>query len=205
MSRARIKALVRQFAQNGIKLLLENPRNVRELLAIAQVKVLDLIDFERMSLVPTSFVQRDYRHVEADVVLRAPVRRSGKGRARRSVTIYILIEHQSRPDLIMILRALDYVVQIYKSQVRAWRRRHRSDAGLRLHPVLPVVLYTGARRWKGLGKLVDLIEMSSCCVASSSTWRRCRRLNARAGWNYFPSCKPSFIMNETRPSIQACN
>ncbi len=160
MSRDRIRALVRQFTENGIKMLLENSRNVRELLAIGEVSVLDLIDFDHMRRVPTSFVQRDYRHVEADVVLRAPLRRPGKQRGKRTVTIYILIEHQSQPDYIMALRVLDYVVQIYKSQVRDWLRRHRSLAGRRLQPVLPVVLYTGLRRWEGLGQLADLVEMA---------------------------------------------
>jgi hypothetical protein len=159
MSRARIEAIVRQFPQNGLKLLLEDPRNVRELLAVAGVAVLDLIDFEHMTRAGTTFVQRDYRHVEADVVLRAPLHRPGKGRGRRRITIYILIEHQSEPDPVMALRVLEYVVQIYRAQAREWDQRHRSFAGLRLQPVLPVVLYTGAGRWDALGRLADLVEM----------------------------------------------
>jgi len=109
---------------------------------------------------PTSFVQRDFRHVEADVVLRAPLYRPGKQRTRRTITIYILIEHQSEPDPMMAFRMLEYVVQIYKAQAREWRREHRSFTGLRLHPVLPVVFYTGRRRWEALGRFVDLIDMS---------------------------------------------
>jgi len=70
MSRARIKAIVREFAENGIKLLLEDPANVRELLAITDLAMLEQIDFERMIRVRTTFVLRDYRHVEADVILR---------------------------------------------------------------------------------------------------------------------------------------
>ena len=59
----------------------------------------------------------------------------------------------------MAFRVLEYVVQIYKAQAREWRRRHRSFAGLRLHPVLPVVFYTGTRRWDALGRVADLIDM----------------------------------------------
>jgi hypothetical protein len=58
----------------------------------------------------------------------------------------------------MLLRVLDYLVQIWKGQLRAWNRRHRSVAGFRLQPVLPVVLYTGTQRWDDLGRLVDLVE-----------------------------------------------
>ena len=159
MSRARIKAIVRQFAENGIKLLLEDPRNVRDLLVIREAAMVDLIDFDHMTRLPTSFVQRDFRHVEADVVLHAPLRRVGKQQPRQVVTVYILIEHQSEPDAMMVFRVLEYVVQIYKAQTRDWHRRHKSFAGLRLHPVLPVVFYTGTRRWEAVGRVADLIDM----------------------------------------------
>jgi hypothetical protein len=159
MSRARLKAIVRQFTENGVKLLLEVPANVRELLAVPDFPLLKQIDFDRMIRVRTSFVLRDYRHVEADVVLRAPLLRKSKDQKRRSITIYILIEHQAEPDPMMPFRVLEYVVQIYKAQARQWRRRHSSFAGLRLRPVLPVVFYTGTRRWENLGRLVDLIDL----------------------------------------------
>ncbi len=82
MIRARIKAIVRQFAENGMKLLLEDPRNVRDLLLIQGAKMLDLIDFDHMTRLPTSFVQRDFRHVEADVVLCATC--AGLANSRKS-------------------------------------------------------------------------------------------------------------------------
>ncbi len=159
MAHARIRAIIRQFAQNGMKLLLEDPRNVRELLTIAEIGMLDQIDFERMTRLRTSFVLRDYRHVEADVVLHAPLRRSARAGERHAITIYVLIEHQSEPDATMAFRVLEYVVQIYKAQTREWARQHGTLKGLRLHPVLPVVFYTGRRHWERLGRLVDLIEM----------------------------------------------
>ncbi len=43
-------------------------------------------------------------------------------------------------------------------QVRRWSGKHASLAGFRLHPVLPLVLYTGTRKWDRLGNVVDLIE-----------------------------------------------
>jgi hypothetical protein len=155
----RHEAIIRQFPENGMKLLLENPKNVRDLLAIQGTEYAELIQFERMRLVRTTFVARDYRHVEADVVFQAPLRRVPDGGRRRKITLYILIEHQSEPDRLMPLRALEYVVQIFKAQVRAWTRIHASVASLRLQPVLPVVFYTGTRSWPSIGRLADLVEM----------------------------------------------
>jgi hypothetical protein len=76
-----------------------------------------------------------------------------------TITVYILIEHQSEPDRLMPLRLLEYVVGIFKSQTRDWARHHRSFAGIRLQPVLPVGFYTGTHRWDAIGSLSDLIEM----------------------------------------------
>lgn len=122
-----------------------------------------VIDFARMKLVQTTFVERDYRHVESDVVLTAPLRI--RGRSRRRLMIYILIEHQSEPDPLMPLRMLEYVVQIFKFQTRNWSARHRSFARLRIEPVLPVVFYTGVRRWNSIGTLTDLIELGERFVS----------------------------------------
>ncbi len=159
MDQSRVLQIVRQFWENAIKLLLEDPKNVRDLLALCGADIVKRIDLGRVKLVQTTFVERDYRHVESDVVLLAPLRRRKGERTARVLLIYILIEHQSEPDRLMPLRSVDYVVQIFKYQVREWSKTHRSLARIRLHPVLPVVFYTGTQRWDSVGRLVDLVEM----------------------------------------------
>jgi hypothetical protein len=72
--------------------------------------------------------------------------------------IYILIEHQSEADRLMPLRLADSQVQIFRYQVRQWLKTHASEAQICLSPVLPVVFYTGLRRWPEVGTLADLIE-----------------------------------------------
>ena len=161
VSSARIEQIVRQFKENGLKLLLENPHNARDLLLLTGADLVDLIDFEHLTRDATTFVGRDYRHLEADVVLVAPLRHRNGARPRQTILIYILIEHQSEPDRLMPLRMLEYVLQIYKYQIRRWSRHHRSFSGLRLQPVLPVVFYTGTRRWKSVGRLVDLLALGA--------------------------------------------
>ncbi|MBN2490293.1 MAG: Rpn family recombination-promoting nuclease/putative transposase [Planctomycetes bacterium] len=156
MNRKRIRELARNFHENGMKLLLEDPRNVRDLVMLVSRDLAERIDFERLKPVKQTFVRKDYRHVHTDIVLTAPLRGEPEGGKR--VWIYILIEHQSEPDRMMPLRLHDYVIQILRYQEREWKRRHRSVAGLRLQPVLPIVLYTGDRRWDTVGTLPDLID-----------------------------------------------
>jgi hypothetical protein len=155
LSRRRIRELVRQFKENGMKLMLEHPANVRDLLRLLHVRWLEEIDFDHLVQIKTTFIRRDYRHLESDIVLIAPL--VGKGRSRRKLLIYILIEHQSEPDRLMPLRLADSQLQIFRYQVRQWSRKHRSLAGVQLLPVLPVVLYTGLRHWPQVGTLVDLM------------------------------------------------
>ena len=154
--RARIRELVRQFKENGMKMMLEHPANVRELLSLLDTPWLNEIDFTRLQQIKTTFIRRDYRHLESDIVLTAPL--AGPGRSRTKLLIYVLIEHQSEPDRLMPLRLVDSQSQIFRYQLRKWSQTHGSPARARLMPVLPVVFYTGVKRWPQVGTLADLIE-----------------------------------------------
>jgi hypothetical protein len=160
MSRSRVNSIVRNFPENSIKLLLEDPKNVRDLLEMAGAEIIPWIDFDTLEPVKTTFVHRDYRHVEADVVLVASLRDpAGKRRRpRKKLLIYILLEHQSKPSRLLPLRELDYMVQIFKYQQRQWMKMHSSLEGIRFAPVLPVVFYTGTDRWDSPGSLAERIE-----------------------------------------------
>ena len=156
MDRNRIREFARNFPENGMKLLLEDPKNVRDVLRLAGRDIAERIDLGRLQHVKETFVHRDYRHIVADAVVKAPLRVRLSGDER--IWIYILVEHQSEPDRLMPLRLIDYVVQIFKFQEREWERLHGSTAGIRLQPVLPVVLYPGVRRWNAVGTVADLID-----------------------------------------------
>ncbi len=190
LNKERVRQFVRRFTENGVKLLLEDPGNVRDLLVLAGAAMVGRIDFGRMEVVRTTYVQRDYRHIESDMVLSAPLRRPG-GKRKPRVTVYVLIEHQSEPDEWMAVRVLEYVVAIYRTQMRQWRSDHASMAGLRLQPVLPVVFYTGTRRWDDLGRLADRVEMGEEFAAVIPTIQplffnlsatESGRLGAEGGW-----------------------
>ena len=78
----RVRELVRQFKENGTKMLLEHPANVRDLLSLVHAPWLDEIDFRRMQQIKTTFIRRDYRHLESDIVLTAPLAGPRRGPAR---------------------------------------------------------------------------------------------------------------------------
>lgn len=156
MDQDRVREFVRHFPENGMKLLLQTPANVHDLLTLGEVGVLDQLDLERMTIDPTTYVSADYRHAASDVVLSVP-RRTPRSRKKRTLWLTILIEHQSEPDRLMILRLLEYMVQVWKKQVRDHVQRHGSAASVRLQPILPVVFYTGSYAWERLGQVIDLM------------------------------------------------
>src|SRR6516165_9964438 len=97
MTATLLKELVRNFPENGPKLLLENPANVRDLLVLLREPAVPDIDFAAMTVERSHFVQPDYRHVALDVLLKAPFR-AGAAQPSESLFIYLLVEHQSKPQ-----------------------------------------------------------------------------------------------------------
>ncbi len=158
MSEERAREIIRQFPENGLKAVLCSPANVRELLSLARARMLPRIDFSGMQVEQTTYVTAEYRHVTSDMVLGVPLLSSSKARRKKRLMLTILIELQSEPDRLMLLRVLEYLVQVYKQQVKQYGQEHRSLASVKLQPVLPVVLHTGSYRWEKLGSLLDLMD-----------------------------------------------
>jgi hypothetical protein len=156
-SRALVRQLVRNFPENGPKLLLENPANVRDLLVLLKEPAVPDIDFAAMTVERSHFVQADYQHVALDMLLKAPLRSPAEEPAE-NLYIYVLVEHQSKPQRFFQLRLMEYMIEAYKAQKRAWNEQHTSDADFLLDPVLPVVLYTGERSWPEAKPLAALVR-----------------------------------------------
>src|SRR5579862_5422199 len=89
---------IREFADRGVLWLLEPPRNLRDLLALVAHEIADRLDFDRAERINRSFIPEDLHKQEADLLYRVPYR---KGKGKGEVWIYILLEHQSRPDRLM--------------------------------------------------------------------------------------------------------
>ncbi|MDQ2694967.1 MAG: Rpn family recombination-promoting nuclease/putative transposase, partial [Pseudomonadota bacterium] len=108
------------------------------------VAQLDLSTLERVS---GSHVSDDLRHREDDLIWRA---RWGDG----WLYVYLLLEFQSTVDPFMAVRLATYVGLLYQDLIRG---RQLAPSG-RLPPVLPMVLYNGARPWTAATDVAELIE-----------------------------------------------
>jgi hypothetical protein len=97
--------------------------------------------------------------------------RVGSAAQARTIFLYLLVEHQSRPQRFFLLRLAEYLLEAYKMQKRAWDEQHTSDAHFTLQPVLPIVVYTGERRWEEIETLVDLVEAGELFQAVIPTFK----------------------------------
>lgn len=146
---------VREFADRATLWLLESSENLRGLMQIVAREIADRLDFSRAERINRSFIPDDLQKQEADLLYRVPFR-DGTG----EILVYLLLEHQSRPDREMGLRLLSYMVQIWDGQRRRWRDARTPVSRRKLHPIIPVVFYTGKRRWTtplSLDALMDLV------------------------------------------------
>jgi hypothetical protein len=156
---------VREFADRGVLWLLESTQNLHDAVRLLSVDIADRLDFTRAERQNRSFVPEDLHKQEADLLYKIPFLDG-----QRHVWVYMLLEHQSRPVRTMGFRILSYMVQIWQLQVRTWQDAKTPVSKWNLHPILPVVFYTGKRKWKTPISLAAMMEMPSLTEAFTPKW-----------------------------------
>jgi hypothetical protein len=112
----------------------------------------------------------DWRRREGDVLIRLPYRNGGQN---QPLLLCLLIEHQSTADPVMPLRLLVYAVLYWEKQWKDWETSHKRGEPLRLTPVLPIVLHTGAEPWDTNRSLKDLFagaDVVPMVIPQWQTW-----------------------------------
>ena len=154
---------VREFADRGTLWLLDLPQNLRGLLKLLAADLVDKLDFSRAERQNRSFIPDDLQKQEADILYMVPFQR-GRG----FVWIYVLLEHQSKPDRTMAYRLLSYMVQVWETQVNADKAAKKP---VKLYPILPLVFYTGRKKWRQLPTLQTLMELPRELQAFVPAWQ----------------------------------
>jgi Putative transposase, YhgA-like len=158
----------RDLADRIIRQTLPYPEHLR---AFLQQVVPDLaagFDCDRARPLDRELWVKDWRRREADPPFEIPYR---TGVEEILALVYVLIEHQSKTDPLMPLRMLFYAVAYWEMQWRKWEELKPPKPPLRLHPVLPIVLYTGAAPWGSNRTLADLLGEPTAFHAFAPTWQ----------------------------------
>ena len=158
---------IREFADRGILWLLESPQNLADLLRLLSSELAAHLDFTHVQRINRSFVPPNLHKQEADMLVRIPL--LNPSTPQLEMLVYILVEHQSEPDEVMGLRLLSYLVQVWELERREWQRKRIPQGERRLTPIVPVVFYTGTRRWDRVPTVADLMDLPPMCSPICTT------------------------------------
>ena len=107
--------------------------------------LVEQLDWSTLALSETSFVDDALRESESDLLYTVQMRTTGE-----PVYLYLLFEHQSKPDKWMRFRLLKYMCRIWDESFK----EHPDQALLR--PIIPLVFYQGESRWHYSTEFADL-------------------------------------------------
>ena len=141
--------LVNHIHDSGYKYLFSHSGFVKQLLEnFIDMQWVKEIDFSKLEKVNTSFIRKNYKNKESDVIYKLSYK-------NKTAYLYLLIEFQSRVDKTMALRIQSYVNDFYEDLIK-------KDTQKEKYPVIfPVVIYNGDKKWDAVDNIVDMIEIFS--------------------------------------------
>ena len=132
---------VHQSSDKGYKSILEHKQTFIELLkSFVKESWVNEIEEDNLEYVNNSFILRDYKDKEADILYRMKVR-------DREVIFYVLLELQSSVDYTMPFRLLLYMTEIWRQEFYNTDNNVRERKDYKLPAIIPIVLYNGAKQW----------------------------------------------------------
>jgi len=103
------------------------------------------IDWKTLVPKENSFVDEEFKHVESDLWYQVKLKDS-----ENDLFLYILFEHQSKPDKFMRFRLLKYMCRIWDESLKDYPKQDG------LIPILPIVFYQGETNWNYSNEFSDL-------------------------------------------------
>ena len=152
---------VRELEDRGIKWIMECPENLRGALLLLDEKLADQLDFTQMEQMRTSLLPKDLRDRNADLLVRLPYL-SPEVSETPAVFVFVLMEHQSKPDNLIVFWLLYGMVLIWEREIRQWQKPDTRGA-LKLSPVIPLLLYTGDCKWTIPLSLEGIVALPELC------------------------------------------
>jgi len=153
--------LLHNFPENGVKFLLHNPGNLRDVMGYLAARYralpdLSCFDFARRTIEPDTLIRSDFSHGVTDLLVRLPFRFGWE--PATWIKMYLLVEHLSAHQRHIVPRSLGYAMEAYRLQERRWLEKHESLQRFMYEAVVPIVIYTGERTWQAPTPFRDLVR-----------------------------------------------
>lgn len=102
------------------------------------------MDFTKLKLESGNLIERNLKQGYVDMLYSVPF-------SSENAMVFVLAEHQSRPDPLMVFRVLRY-------KMFRWAKALRKKKQKYLPPIFVVVLYNGPQPWRGPLRFDELFE-----------------------------------------------
>lgn len=139
-----LREQIEHFPDRSARHLFQNKANVEALVKMLAVDLAARIDFQHLVAANRNLIPETLREQQADILFSVPFSSQDSS---ETLLIYILIEHQSTVDETMGFRVLFYMMLIWDAHRREWQTRNVPKNERKFPPILPIVFYTGDRRW----------------------------------------------------------
>jgi hypothetical protein len=123
-----------------------------ELQAILPPGLTAQIDFATLTLCPGTYVDDDLRQRQSDLLFSAEI-------AGKKTLLYVLFEHQSTVDPLMLFRLLAYMVRIWEAHLRS------EPEATRLPAIVPMVLHHSRSGWTAKVAFEELLDVDASVLA----------------------------------------
>ena len=144
--------MVSQHHDTGYKELFSHPEFVQQLVeGFVPADIAGLMDFSTLQIHSGNYITPLFEEKLEDVVWSVVIHWQGLS---PRVYLYILLEFQSSVDRRMPIRLLHYVACFYDHLLKSGA----TTVAKGLPPVLPIVLYNGARRWTARQDIYAMIR-----------------------------------------------
>lgn len=139
----------------------EHPEHARgELQHLLGAELAARFDWSTLELVPGSFVSEELKDSHSDLLFRVQL-------GGRETYVYLLFEHQSRPEPLFVFRELQYSVRFLTTWLEdregaaagARSARRRRARVTRLPVVIPILLYHGPPAWPYATRFEDVLDI----------------------------------------------
>ena len=136
--------------------LFSNPDMVEQLIKdFVPQQIWERLDFTTLKSSTANYITPSFVEKKQDIVWSVQLISEARQQPPITVYVYILLEFQSEPDKTMPLRMLHYTASFYNQLIKEEKLNLTKD---KLPPVLPLVIYSGARVWKVPLQIQDLIH-----------------------------------------------
>ncbi len=106
--------------------------------------IIDIVHLDTLEICKDSFIEKDLQEYYSDMLYKVKF-------GEEFGYIYFLFEHKSYPDRLIHLQLLEYMIKIWRLQLKQSKSR-------KLSIVVPLVLYHGRDKWKIAPNLYTLFK-----------------------------------------------